>query len=147
ARDSRMVSDAGYGGVAQERSGAGGDVHIKYVGEAAALFRLRGSGTIQQPGGELDAAGGVGTQELAARRQRAGRSQSGRDSFCGGILQASGRAHQEIPCRDIAGIEQSNPVGDRSANSGPLVRIASLTLFRQTDTIDMTEKVGEHFRW
>ena len=49
--------------------------------EAAAVFRLRGSGVVQQSGGELDAAGSAGTQELAARGQRAGRARRWRRFF------------------------------------------------------------------
>ena len=43
---------------------------LNHVAEAAALFRLRRSRAVQQPGGELDAAGSAGPQELAACGQR-----------------------------------------------------------------------------
>jgi transposase len=41
-------------------AGAGRELHLKYVAEAAAVFGLRRSGVVQQCGGELDAAGGAG---------------------------------------------------------------------------------------
>ena len=94
--------------VAEKRAGASGGLHLKYVGEAAAVFRLRGSGVVQQPGGELDASGGAGTKELAARGQRAGRPESGGDSFGGGILPQAGRAGEGLPRRRTARIEPAD---------------------------------------
>ena len=63
----------------QERAGPGRDVHLKYVAETAPLFRLRRSGAVQQPGGELHASGRAGPQELAARGQRQVRAEGRRD--------------------------------------------------------------------
>ena len=72
--------------LAEKRIGQGRQLHIKYVGQATAVFRLRRSGAVQQPGRELDAAGSARPQELAACGQRAGRTEGGGDSFGGGIL-------------------------------------------------------------
>lgn len=83
----------------EKRRGTSGGVHLKYVGEAAAVFRLCGSGAVQQFGGELDAPGGAGKKELAARRWCAGRAQSGGHPFVGGILPPTGRSRTtSTPC-------------------------------------------------
>ena len=76
--------------VAQKRARAGGCLHFRYVGQAAALFRLPASGVVQQSGRELDAAGSARAQERAARGQHAGRTQSGRDSLGCRILRRFG---------------------------------------------------------
>ena len=56
-------------GAAQECIGQSGCLHAQPMAEAGALSGVRRSGAVQQPGGELDAAGGAGAQELAARGQ------------------------------------------------------------------------------
>ena len=56
-RDSRECAGLSRDGAAEKRAGPSGDLHLKYVAEAAALFRLRRSRAVQQPGGELDAPG------------------------------------------------------------------------------------------
>jgi len=102
------VPGARKAGLAEERAGASGSLHLKYVGEAAAMFRLPGSGVVQQSGRELDASGGAGTKELAARGQRAGGPQSGGDSLCGGILPPAGSAGAGLPLQCPARIKSPN---------------------------------------
>src|SRR5271167_1133646 len=108
ARDSPSVSRAVARVVAEERSGASRGLHLKYVDEAAEVFRSRRSRVIQQPGGELDAPRSSGTQKLAARGQCAGRSESRRDSFCDRILPKAGRTGEGLPRRRPARIESKN---------------------------------------
>src|SRR5258707_1608885 len=96
ARDSPGMPRAVARVVAEERSGASSGLRLKYVDEAAPVLRLRRSGVIQQPGGELDAASGAGKKELAARGQRAGGSGRFRHSFCFGILPTLKRAPEGI---------------------------------------------------
>ena len=46
--------------VAEKCHGQSGQLHTEHVAEAAPVFRLRGSGTVQQPGRKFDATGGAG---------------------------------------------------------------------------------------
>src|SRR5207244_3029623 len=108
ARHSRLVPGVGQRGAAEKRSGTSGGIHIKYVGEAAAVFRLCGSGTVQQPGGKLDASGSAGQKKLAARGQRPVRSEGGGDSFGRGILPTARGAGEGISRRSVARIEPAH---------------------------------------
>ena len=85
------------------------------------VFRLRRSGAVEQPGGELDAAGGAGPQELAARRQRQGRAEGGGDPVGGGILSSAARARQGIsaPCSARPGCTET--LRDRPPHARKLV--------------------------
>ena len=85
-RDSFRVREAALATAAEKRVGRSGELHLKYVAETAAVFRSRRGRVVQQCGGELDAAGRAGTQELAARGQREVRTQGRGDSLGGGIL-------------------------------------------------------------
>lgn len=85
------------------------------------------SGVIQQPGGELDAAGGAGKKELAARGQRAGGSESCGHSFGCGILPPVRRAGEGLPRRSVAGIESVHAEPGVEPDSGSLVRCSELT--------------------
>ena len=101
--------------------GPSGGLHLKYVDEAAAVFRLRRSGAVQQPGGELDAPGRVGTKELAARGQRTGRPESGGDSFGRGILPPARRAGEGLLHRRAARIEPEDTFRSRQSHPSSLV--------------------------
>jgi hypothetical protein len=140
ARDSPGVPRAVPRVVAEERSGASGGLHLKYVDETAPLFRLRRSGVIQQPGGELHAAGGAGKKELAARGQRAGGSESCGHSFGCGILPPVRRASEGLPRRSVAGIESANNEPGVEPHSGSLVHCSELThpWVGQTLTVEKT---------
>jgi hypothetical protein len=85
ARDPWGMREARDDRVAGERTHTGGRLDSQYVAEAASLFRLCGSGTVEQSGGQLDAAGSVGAHELAA----CGRGQSGREGGGAAIAHAS----------------------------------------------------------
>ena len=102
--DSGSVPDAVERDAAQECIGQGGGVHAQPMAEAGALSGARGSRAVQQPGGELDAAGGVRAQELAARGQREGGTESGGDSLRGGIVPPDRRAGEGVSRRRTAGV-------------------------------------------
>ena len=63
--------------LAFQRVGEGGELHALALGEAHALPGVSRVGAEQQPGGELDAPGGSGPEELDPRREPAGRAESG----------------------------------------------------------------------
>ena len=89
---------------AAERGGQRGRLYAEHVAEAAALFRLRGSGVIEQPGGEIDAWRGAGAQELVAcGKRQAGTERSG-DSLRDLVLPSAGRLVKRLldggPARD-----------------------------------------------
>src|SRR5205807_6374896 len=91
------MRQAGADRVAEECAGQSHRLYPKPVAEIAPLFRIRGSRAVEQPGGKLDAAGGAGTQELAARRQRKSRTEGRRDSLDRGILPQNGCAVERLP--------------------------------------------------
>src|ERR1700683_2226740 len=127
ARDSPSVPRTVARVVAEERSGTSRGLHLKYVDETAAVFRLRRSGVIQQPGGELDAPRSSWTQKLAARGQCAGRSQSGGNSFGDRILPKAGRTGEGLPRRRPARIESKNTLRSCPSHPRTLVRSPKLS--------------------
>ena len=125
-RDSRRVPEAASATAAEKRAGPGRELHLKYVAETAALFRLRRSGAVQQPGGELHAAGGAGPQELAARGQRAVRTEGRGDSLGGRILPPAGGAREGVSAGRPARNEREKAFRSRSAYPGSLDAITHL---------------------
>src|SRR5262249_45310070 len=71
-------------------------LYAQPVAEAAPLFRLCGSGVVEQLSRKLDAPGGVGAQELAACRQRQSRTESGNHYFHRRILPPVGCAGEGV---------------------------------------------------
>src|SRR5580700_3710279 len=126
AGDPPSVPGAGPASLAEKRAGTSSGLHLKYVGEAATVFRLRGRGAVQQPGGELDAARSTRTQELAACGQRAGRTESGGDPFRGGILPSNRSAGEGISLCCVAGTEPPQAQRTSIAHPCPLVRCPRL---------------------
>ena len=61
-------------------------------------LRLRGSRTVEEPGGELDAAGCFGSEELAARGQRQGWTEAGGNHVDRRVLPAPARVRAGITC-------------------------------------------------
>jgi transposase len=69
------------------------------MAEAAPGVRLRGNRTIQQSGGELDAARSIGSEELVARGQCQGWTESRGDSLDCGILPPLARPRAGVSAR------------------------------------------------
>src|ERR1019366_1581735 len=64
-----------------QRVGQGGELHSLALAEAHPLPGVSRVGTEQQRGGEFDAPGGSGPEELDPRREPAGRAESGGHSI------------------------------------------------------------------
>ena len=125
------------------------DVHLKYVAEAAAVFRLRGSGVVQQPGGELDAPGSAGPQELAARGQREGRTQGRGDSLGGRILPQAGCAGEGLSAGRAARHGSPQALRSGPAYAQSLVSRPHLTTLGSSHAYDapvMQALLTEHFK-
>jgi transposase len=80
-----------------QRVGEGGELHALALAEAHPLPRISRAGVEQQPGGELDAPGGSGAEELGPRREPAGRAESGGHSVHRGKLPPAEDSDPGIP--------------------------------------------------
>src|SRR5580704_17171418 len=105
---------------AQKRLGRGRQLHVKYVGQAQALFRSCRSGAVQQSRRELHAAGGAGPKELAARGQREGRPQGRGDSFDRGVMPQAGHSGERLSVGGAARHEPEKTFRNRSTHPGAL---------------------------
>src|SRR5215831_12019439 len=114
------MHQAGADRAAEEHAGSSGPLHPEHVAETAALFRLCGSGVVEQLGRKLDAAGGVGAKELAARGKRKSRAKGRCDSLDRGILPTAEGASEGLPIGCAAGLGSSQAFGDPSTHTEPL---------------------------
>src|SRR5690349_11104766 len=87
---------------AKKRAGPRGQLYAQSVAETAPGLRLCGSRTVQQPRGELYAAGRFGAEELAPRGQHQGWAKGGSDSLDSGILPPLAPARSAVPTRHPA---------------------------------------------
>src|SRR5580765_6964100 len=107
------------------------------MAEAGALSGVRGSRAVQQPGGELHAAGRTGAEELASRGQREGGTKSGGDPLCGGIMPPNRCTGEGVSRRRTAGVGSPHAESACQPDASTLECLPRLmsTWVRQTLTI------------
>ena len=140
--NSFRVCEAAFPTAAEERLGRSGELHLKYVGETAAVFRSRRGGVIQQRSGEFDASDRVGSQELVACGQREVGTQGRGDFIGGGILPPAGCAGQRVSAGRPAGNESKEIIKSRSADPCPVERRSHPTWVGLTDTLQALTTQG-----